>query len=47
MIYIPASAGITKLTAASYNVNNGTWTGGTSTLSKTGSVYLNAIIIRY
>ena len=43
MIYIPASAGITKLTAASYNVNNGTWTGGTSTLSKTGSVYVNGV----
>lgn len=43
MIYIPASAGITKLTAASYNVNNGTWTGGASTLSKTGSVYVNGV----
>lgn len=43
IIYIPASAGITKLTAASYNVNNGTWTGGTSTLSKTGSVYVNEV----
>jgi hypothetical protein len=43
IIYIPASAGITKLTAASYNVNTKEWTGGTSTLSKTGSVYVNEV----
>ena len=43
IIYIPASAGITKLTAASYNVNNGTWTGETCALSNTGNVYINGV----
>lgn len=43
IIYIPASAGITKLTAASYNVNNGTWTGETCSLSNKGNVYINGV----
>ena len=43
MIYIPASAGITKLTAASYNVNTKEWTGETAVLSKTGNVYINGV----
>lgn len=43
MIYIPVSAGITKLTTASYNVNTKDWTGGTSTLSKTDKVYINGV----
>lgn len=43
MIYIPASAGITKLTVASYNVNSKDWTGETSVLSKTSNVYINGI----
>lgn len=43
MIYIPESAGITKLTAASYNVNTKEWTGETSVLSKNGNVYINGV----
>ena len=43
MIYIPTSAGITKLTAASYNVNTKEWTGETSALSKTSKVYINGV----
>jgi hypothetical protein len=43
MIYIPTSAGITKLTAASYNVNTKEWTGETSALSKTSNVYINGV----
>lgn len=42
-IYIPASAGITKLTAASYNVNTKEWTGETCGLSKTGNIYINGV----
>lgn len=45
MIYIPESAGITKLTAASYNVNSKDWTGFTCALTHpSGSdVYINGV----
>ncbi len=45
MIYIPESAGITKLTAASYDVNNGQWTGFTCELTHSidNDVYINGV----
>lgn len=43
-IYIPASAGITKITAASYNVNTKEWTGETCGLSNTGNIiYIDGV----
>jgi hypothetical protein len=43
IIYIPASAGITKIGTASYHTGSGMWDGQTCSLTKKTAVYINGV----
>ena len=44
IIYIPASANITKISASSYNVGKGDWSGETCKLTISSNVYINGVL---